>query len=58
MSEAYAHDTALVSEGSTSYDRFVDGAIALSIVAFATTLVALVGSSRWEQPGRHSATTF
>ena len=42
MSEAYAHDTALVSEGSTSYDRFVDGAIALSILAFATTLVSLV----------------
>ena len=42
MSEAYAHDTALVTEGSTSYDRFIDGAIALSIVTFATTLLALV----------------
>ena len=42
MSEAYAHNTALVTEGSTSYDRLVDGAIALSIVAFGTTLLALV----------------
>ena len=41
MSEAYAHDAALISEGSTSYDRFVDGAIALSIIAFATTLLSL-----------------
>jgi len=42
MSEAYAHEAALISDGSSGYDRFVDGAIALSIITFATTLISLV----------------
>ena len=42
MSEAYAHETAIISEGSNSYDRVLDGAIAISILAFATALLALI----------------